>query len=527
MSSESQSTISRASFISLAAFGGAIAGFFLQQLVAYYFGAGAATDAFFMAQSTSELLSKLLLGGSVTAVFLPFFVEKITAGQRDLAWQLGLNVLHLTGALFLVAIGLLAVFARPFVMFIAPGFESAAADLTVSLLRVLLPSFLFLFLVDLATAMLHSLKHFTMPALLRIVAPVVSMISVILLNGQLGIYALAAGVVVGSVLQLALLLGTLHHQGFRYHFVFDPTHPTVASLLRLVYPFIFSVLVTQAAGIVYRILVSDLTAGSLSALKFAEKITQLLAVMFLGSITFVIYPLLSAKASQRDFAGMRETIASATRLISFITLPLIAGVIILRDPLIQLIYQYGSFTAQSARATSVALLFLVLGLTANGISSVFGHATLALQRTRAAMVVTIASQLIAIVLFFYLVPLMGHAGLALGSSLVPISITLFYIIYLRRIIPRLTSVFVHITFVKIGALTLIMALLVALLMQFIKPLVADTLGGRLILVALPALAGAVFFGTTAYLWHIPEMNDIINLLKQKAPKGSRPVARRN
>lgn len=518
MSSESQSTISRASFISLAAFGGAIAGFFLQQLVAFYFGAGASTDAFFMAQSTSELLGKLLLGGSVTAVFLPFFVEKITAGQRDQAWQLGLNVLHLTSALFLAAIFLLALFARPFVDFIAPGFDDTAAALTVSLLRVLLPSFLFLFLVDLATAMLHSLKHFAMPALLRVVAPVISIVSVVLLNGQLGVYALAVGVVAGSVLQMALLLGTLNHKGFKYRFIFDPSHPAIASLLRLVYPFIFSVLVTQAAGIVYRVLVSDLAAGSLSALKFSEKITQLLAVMFLSSITFVIYPLLSAKASQRDFAGMRETIASATRLIFFITLPLIAGVVILRDPLIQLIYQYGSFTAASARATSVALLFLILGLTTNGISSVFGHATLALQRTRAAVVVTIASQLIAIVLFFYLVPLMGHAGLALGSSLVPISITLFYFIYLRRIIPRLPSVFVHITFVKTGVLTLIMALLVALLLQFIKPLVADTISDRLMLVALPSLSGALFFAAAAYLWQIPEMNDIMNLLKQKRAK---------
>lgn len=515
MPSESQQTMRSASFISFAALGGAIIGFFLQQLVAYFFGAGSDTDAFFMAQSTSELLGKLLLGGSVTAVFLPFFVERITRGERDAAWQLGLNVLHIMTALFIGLMLLLAIFTRPFINFIAPGFDPTTTGVTVFLLRLLLPSFLFLFLVDMATAMLHSLQHFAMPALLRIVAPLTSIISILLFVHTLGIYSLALGVVVGSVIQLGLLFFTLQRKGFAYYFVFAPRHPTIKRLLLLLYPFIFSVLVTQAAGIVYRILVSDLATGSLSALKFAEKITQLLAIMFLNSITFVIFPLLSAKASTKDFVGMRETMAAAIRLIVFVTLPIMVGVVFLRDPLIALIYQYGSFSAESAALTSVALLFLVIGLTTNGISSVFGHATLALQKTKAAVGVTVASQCIAIILFVLLVPFMGHAGLALASSLVPLSITLFYFLYLKRFIPNLASVFFHRTYAKTIILTLIMGGLVvaslAVLHQFALPIVA----GRLLKVIVPTLIGATAYAAGAYLWNIPEMNDVLALIQQK------------
>jgi putative peptidoglycan lipid II flippase len=521
MLSEEQTTMSSASFISAAAFGGAIVGFFLQQVVAFYFGASTETDAFFMAQGTSELLSKLLLGGSVTAVFLPFFVERITRGQREEAWHLGLNVLHIMAALFVVLITLLAVFTRPFVAFIAPGFDEAATALTVSILRLLLPSFLFLFLVDMATAMLHSLKHFTMPALLRLVAPLTSIVSILLFVHSLGIYSLALGVVAGSVLQLLLLFATLHRKGFRYRFVFAPADPAIRRLLYYVYPFILSVLVTQGAGIVYRILVSDLTTGSLSALKFAEKITQLLAIMFLSSITFVIFPVLSEKAAKRDFSGMRDTIASAIRLITFITLPLIAGVIILRDPLIALIYQYGKFTPEGAAMTSIALLWLVLGLTINGISSVLGHATLALQETRAAVAVTIASQAVAIALFVVLVPIMGHAGLALGSSLVPLSITLLYFLYLTRFIKNLSSIFIHRTFVKTGILTAIMAVAVVATAQAAESLVGPSTLSRFVTVLLPTLVGVAVFAAGARLWNIPEMMDVIAILKQKKAKWSK------
>ena len=139
MDSEFRQTASSAGLIGLTAFAGALVGFVLQLLVAFYFGAGSETDAYFMALSTSELLSKLLLGGSITAVFLPLFVERLTHESKTSAWRLALNVLHLTAITFIMVTITLGLFARPFIHFIAPGFSATTADLTVNLLRVLLP----------------------------------------------------------------------------------------------------------------------------------------------------------------------------------------------------------------------------------------------------------------------------------------------------------------------------------------------------------------------------------------------------
>jgi putative peptidoglycan lipid II flippase len=496
--------------IGITAAGGAVFGFFLQLLVAYYFGAGGTTDAFFMAQSTSELLGKLLMGGSVTAVFIPLFVHRLAKGKEDEAWALGLNIVNIMACAYLVLIVCIWMFSGTFIHIIAPGFSGDTYNLTVSLLRILLPSFLFLFLVEFATSMLHSFKEFTLPALLRLVQPIVSIISIVSLVHVIGIYALAIGIVVGSIAQLAILVGGLVRRGMRYRFFINMKDPALKDLTRLVYPFLFSILVTQGAGIVYRILVSTLEEGSLSALKYAEKITQLITIIFLNSVTLVIYPLLSEKASLKDSDGMRSTLGSSIRLVVFSTLPLILAVALLRQDIVSFLYQRGSFSPQDALFTSIALLYLVLGLTTTGISSIFGHAVLALQKTKAAVAITIASQVVAISLFILLVPYMGFAGLALASSLVPLSSALLYYLYLNRFIPSLHTIFIHATYGKTIILSLLSSLLIWGIMQLHFP--------SIIQMVVSLIAGALLYFGLSHLWHIEEMQQLTTIFRTKFQK---------
>lgn len=445
---EFKQTAGNAGIIGLTAVGGAAVGFVLQLLIAYYFGAAADTDAFFMAQSTSELLSKLLLGGSIVSVFIPMFVQKVAQSGKAEAWNLALTIIHVAGLAYVALLILVGLFATPFVHFIAPGFSPATSALTVNLLRIMIPAFFLLFMVDLATAILHAVKHFTVPAMLRIIAPTISALAVIILAPTIGVFALAIGVLFGAAVQLALVASTLKKQGFSYRPRWRLNDPAVKRLLLLVYPFIFSMLATQAAGIVYRILVSDLPVGSLSALKYAEKVTQLLTTVFLTSVAAAVYPLLSEKASRGGASALLPALSSAVRLVFFVSLPITIGTIFIRTPLIQLIFERGSFTTHSTATTSIALFYLAIGLITNGIGALFGYTTLALQKTKAAVAVTILSQCAAIALFAYLTPRMGHAGLALASSLVPIAIAVMYMAYLRRFIPNILSVFWHPTYIK-------------------------------------------------------------------------------
>ncbi|MEK7499728.1 MAG: murein biosynthesis integral membrane protein MurJ [Patescibacteria group bacterium] len=496
--------------IGITAAGGAVLGFFLQLIVAYYFGAGATTDAFFMAQSTSELLGKLLMGGSITAVFIPLFVHRLTKGKKEDAFALGLNLVNIMACVYVLFIAFIWIFSGTFIHIIAPGFTGNTYTLTVSLLKVLLPSFLFLFLLEFATSMLHSLKEFALPAYLRLIQPIISIVSILLLVRYVGIYALAIGILIGSVVQLAIVGWGLTVRGMRYRFFINLKDPALRDVVRLVYPFIFSILVTQAAGIVYRMIVSTLEESSLSALKYAEKITQLITIIFLNSVTLAIYPLLSEKAHSNDSAGMKDTIANSLRLIVFFTLPIILAVALLRRDIISFLYQRGSFSSQDALYTSIALLYLVLGLTTNGISSILGHAVLALQKTKAAVIITIASQVVAITLFMMFTPRMGFAGLALASSLVPLSSALLYFLYLGRFIPALHTIFVHITYVKIIILSGISSLLIWCIMQLQLPSIAQMM--------ISLAVGSLFYLACAHMWHIEEMRQISDIFRRKFQK---------
>lgn len=512
----SRSVVGQASFIGAAALGGAVIGFFLQLLIAYYFGAGATTDAFFMASSLSELLTKLLMGGSVAAVFLPMFIQHLAAGQRATAWQLALNIIHITTGLFgilLIAVGLLA---RPIVSFVAPGFDAATQALTVQILYVLLPSFLIFFVVDLLTTILHAVQQFTIPALLRLLAPAVSIAALLLLH-SLGIYALAIGVVMGSVCQLIFIMVGLNRQNFHYRWQLQPNHPEMRRLLFLVYPFIFSMLTTQLAGIVYRILVSELSPGSLSAIKYAEKITQLLTVIFISSVTTVLYPRLAHAVGKRDYEGMVQTLAAAMRLLLLLTLPLWIGASVLRDSIIRFIYERGSFSPEAVSLTSQALLFLSISLWTNAVSSLLGHTVLALQRTRAAVAVTVASQAVAICLFVILVPRLQHAGLALASSLVPLVSAALYFIYIMPILPQSYRLFWQGSLLKIVLLGLGLFVLLWAWVQFILPPVATVLPVLLQLL-LPTLVGGSGFFIAAYFWGIDEVRDLALLMRRRVEK---------
>lgn len=492
---ELHSTAKRAGTIGITALLGAGVGFILQLLVAYYFGAGYSTDAFFMAQSTSEMLGKLLMGGSVTAVFIPLFIERLSHGKKQQAWDVGLNIVNSMSLIYILLLVCIFLGAEDFIHFIAPGFEGDTLNLTVSLLQVLLPSFFFLFLVEFATSMLHSFQKFALPSTLRIIAPLISTISIALFARSIGIYSLAIGVAVGSVIQFAILFWGLLQQGMRYRFFINIKDPALKKLLHLVYPFVFSVLATQGAAIVYRILVSDLAEGSLSAIKFAEKITQLITIMFLNSVTLVIYPLLSQKVSIQDTAGMKHTIALSLRLIVFITLPLILAIAVLREQIISIIYERGSFSAEDARLTSIALLYLVLGLTTTGISSVLGHVVLALQKTRAAVAITICSQVVAIALFAFLTPTMGVGGLALASSLVPLSSAVLYFFTARKHIPGLATIFMHWMYGK----TIILSALSTIVIIIITSL---TTGLWQVIISVPI--GAAVYLILSRIWHIEE-----------------------
>ncbi len=423
-------------------------GFVLQLTIAYRFGAGGDTDAFFMAQGMSELLAKILLGGSLTSVFLPIFVEHLTHGQPERAWKLANHLLHLSAAVSFAVLLLMGFFTDTLVTFMAPGFSAATHATTVLLLRVLLPSFFFVLLTDLGMAILHSFRVFGIPAFSRLLIPLTALMFLLAAGQRYGIVILAIGTLAGATIQIVLIARALSRAGFVYQPLLSIRDPDVRRVLLLVFPFAFSVLAAQAAGVVYRILVSHLPEGSLSALKFGEKITQMTNALFLGSITTIAFPAFSRAVAIQSWEDTRTTMRQAVRLMLFFGIPLTVGIILLRVPLVRLLYERGSFTPEDTQATAAVAAILFLGLIANGLSSLLGHLALALKVTRVSVAVTIATHVVTIGLFAFLAPRFGIRGLALGSAISPYILAGLYVIALRKKSAHLWHVFADASLLK-------------------------------------------------------------------------------
>ena len=492
------------SAIGLATIGALIIGFALQLTIAYRFGAGGATDAFFMAQGTSELLTKILLGGSLTSVFLPMFVEHLTQGRPERAWKLANHLFHLAGMGFLLVLGLLALFTHEVVSVIAPGFPPDIRTTTVLLLRIMLPGFFFLLLTDLAIAILHSFRVFGIPALARLVTPLLSLLLVLTAGARYGIVVLAVGTLLGATIQILLMVRALVRSGFVYEPALSLRDPDVRQVMRLVAPFALSVLAAQGAGVVYRILVSHFPEGSLSALKFGEKIVQVSNTLFLGSITTVAFPAFSRAVAKHVWEETRTTMRQALRLMLFFGTPLTVGIILLREPLVRLLYERGSFTAEDTSATASVLALFLVGFVANGVGSLLGHLALALKATRISVAVTIIAQAVSVILFLLLAPRMGIRGLALASAITPYILAALYVLFLTRHLTNLWTVFRDLHLVRFAVAGLALAVGVGS-GQRLGGLMSGGTPPDVLILLVSTVLGALAYGAAVWMLRIPEI----------------------
>lgn len=483
-----------------------LAGFFLQLTIAYKFGASGRTDAFFMAQGTSELLAKILLGGSITSVFLPVFVEYLSNNQNERAWNLANNLFHVAAVIFTVLLVILEIFTNQLVFLIAPGFSPEIHGLTVLLLRIILPAFFFTMLVDLGAAILNSLRVFGWPAISRLLTPLISLVLVVIFADRLGIITLAFGALAGGSLQLLLIVYSLKRAGFQYRFKLSIEDPDLKRVLFLVTPFIFSILAAQGAGIIYRILASHLPAGSLSAIKFGDKISQMTTALFLANIVTVSFPAFSRAVATNSRLEIIKNVRQAFRAIVFFAVPLTLGVILLREQVIRLLYERGSFTADDTGKTALVLGILLCGLLANSLSSLFGHLALALKATRVSVFSTIVTQIMTSALFLFLAPRLGIVGLALGSAISPFILVSFYIYFLNKRIPQLWHIFLDSNIYKIISCGIALFLAVYSTRGLIEKIGGPTSVQDVTTVILGAMAGSLAYACLAFILKIPELS---------------------
>ncbi|AZK60223.1 murein biosynthesis integral membrane protein MurJ [Candidatus Desulforudis audaxviator] len=393
-----------------------ILGFGREAALAAVFGASGATDAYLVAMIIPSLLFGVV-GTTITTVGIPLFAEYIhdPARRRELAgllWSTFHGIVVFLGLVVLVAWLLTPWLVR----LMAPGFEGEQAQLTVLLVRVLLPAAVFMGLAGWAQGVLNAHQRFTAPAAMGIPYNVI-IIAAILLSGRWwGIEGVAVATLLGIAAQFLIQLPTFRRLGLSYRPLFDLGHPGLRRMLLLAGPVIIGVGANQLNVIVDRMLASGLAEGSISALNYAQKALGLPVGLFALPLVTVLYSSLSRHNVVGDAAAFRETLARGLSVLGFLMIPMTVGLIVLRADFVRFLFQRGAFDDADAAMTGTAVLFYSLGILFIVWWDYLNRTFYALQDTATPMWTGLAAVAVNIGLNLALVRVMGLGGLALASS---------------------------------------------------------------------------------------------------------------
>jgi putative peptidoglycan lipid II flippase len=415
-----------------------ILGFLRDMVIAQFFGAGMAADAFFVAFRIPNLWRRLVGEGSLTISFIPVYTEYLTRRSKEETEEVTHIAFTLAGVLLLV-LTLFGIFFSPvLIRIVAPGFiqNPEKFQLTIALNQIIFPYLFFMGLFALCMGILNSMRHFFAPAIAPIFLNLSMIVSVLFFYRvlQKPIMALAVGVLAGGLIQFLFQIPFLLKRGVTFRFNFNFRHPTIRRMGSLMIPGLIGTAVYQINVFIDTIFASFLPSGSVSYLFFADRLMEFPLGIFAIAIGMASLPSLSGLASQGKKEELTETLSFTFRLVSFISIPAMVGLISLKTPIIHLLFQRGQFDTRATVMTAQALFCYSLGLWAIAGARTIAPAFYSLQDTwtplKIALICLVANVLF-IAIFIY--PL-KHAGLALATSL---SSTLNLLLLFWKLSPKL------------------------------------------------------------------------------------------
>ena len=414
----------------------AVVGFAREIVLAAYFGASAEMDALLVALIIPSFFLSMLgeasMGAAVVPVFITYVAPQASREQRRIIGS-GFALLSLV-LTAIAAVGI--IFAPALAHLFAPGFDEAKLGLTAQLMRVVLPTVLFLGISNFVTGLLHSYKRFGVAAATGVVYNLAIVLATIPLANQYGIFAPAIGVLVGCALQLAIMLPSLAKTGLFPSFGLSFRDPALVRMWRLFLPILLGGLFATMLSTVDKIIGSFMAAGSISALNYANKVAGGPSRIFTMSLAVVLFPVLAKKVAE-GAARQGDMIVRGINLAAFLTLPWAALLIALRTPVVYVLFQRGAFDARATQLVALPLAIFCLGSFADGISTMVNNAFYSHHDSRIPTYIYVGSNVLRIAVVLALVPLLGYAAIATGSVIAVNIALVLLLVMLRRHVPDL------------------------------------------------------------------------------------------
>lgn len=398
-----------------------ILGFVRDLVIARVFGAGLATDAFFVAFKLPNLLRRLFAEGAFSQAFVPILAEyKSRRGEQETRLLVDRVAATLAAALFTVT--LIGVLAAPAIIYVtAPGFTATPGkfELTVDLLRITFPYIFFISLTALAGGILNTHSRFSIPA----VTPALLNLSFIgfALWGapyfDPPVEALAWAVLAGGAAQLAFQVPFLARLGLLPRFRFDLKDEGVRRILRQMGPAVFGVSIGQVSLVINVIFASFLVTGSVSWLYYADRLMEFPTGLLGVALGTILLPSLSRYYTERSAQAYSELLDWGMRLTLLLAVPAAVALAVLAVPLVSTLFHYGAFGAEDVFATRRAVIAYSVGLVGLVMVKVLAPGFYARQDIRTPVRIAVVTLVLTQLMNFAFIWPLQHAGLALAIGL--------------------------------------------------------------------------------------------------------------
>lgn len=467
-----------------------------------------------------NMLFELLVMGALTSAFIPVFTTYLDTRGKDVAFKVASSVINIGLFIFSVFTILMLIFTKELSQFLAPGFSSGQIELMVSFTRIIMIAQVFpLIIGTFFTGILQSFKNFLLPALAPVVYNLGIIAGIIFLSPFIGLYGPVVGVVIGAILFAIVQAPMVFSLGYKLNFNFDIKHPGTREIGKLMLPRTIGLAVSQIDTTIDLMLSTLLGSVAVTVFNFAQHLQQVPIGLFGASIAQATLPTLSSTYAQKNSEEFKKIFFAAFHQILFFIVPLSSILIVLRFPIVRLVFGIKSLLdLPTTLEISKTLALFSISLFAQALVQLVARGFYALHDTKTPVIIgafgvginTILSILFIIYYHF------GVWSLALSTSIASIFHLLVLLFYLHRKVNLFDRLELFLPTIKIFLSGMVTGVALYIPIKLLDKLVFDTTRtiNLIMLTSTSTLLGLSVYFFLAWFLEVPEMDIIFKLVKR-------------
>lgn len=511
-----KSIISAAGVLSVTYALTAVLSFLRTRLLSHYFGASSELSVFFTADRIPSLIFSILVVGTVSAVFIPVFTQSLKKGE-DEAWKLSSDIINISLLAFLI-LGLVSfIFSKNLMFFLSLGtLNNEELILGQNLMRVMILAQIILIFSSFLTSILQSFKFFLVPALAPILYNLGMIAGIIFLTPVLGIYGAAYGVIIGAFLHLLIQLPLLKKVGFKHSFRINFRDKSLVDFFTLVPPRIFSSAMNQISATIDTSLAFLISTSSVVVFKFSDQLQSFPVNLFGASIALAALPTLSHESEDTKYEKFKETFLTSLHQMMFLVIPASIILLVLRVPVVRLVYGASKFPWEATVATAYTVAFFSLSIFSQSAVYLITRAFYALRDTKTPLKVTFFTIPFDVLLSLYFVKILGWGvwSIAFSYSISSIFDFVLMLFLLHRKVGGFSFDSLISPFVKISYAAIMMGISLYVPMKILEKYIFDTTHtfSLLLLTFIACLFGFISYLLFTKICNVKEVDMLYSML---------------